>query len=121
MYEVAVRTARSERLPSGRSVRLIAAPAFVATKLEAFRGRGADDFLASHDLEDVIVIVDGRPELARELPVSEPTLRAYVADELRSLLQDDGFVDALPGYLPGDDASQARLPIVRERLRILSS
>jgi hypothetical protein len=36
--------------------------AFVATKLEAFASRGGGDFLTSHDLEDVLNIVDGREE-----------------------------------------------------------
>ena len=45
-YDVAVRTAESVQLPSGRSIRLIAPPVFLATKLEAFHGRGGGDFLA---------------------------------------------------------------------------
>jgi hypothetical protein len=31
--------------------------------LEAFKGRGNGDFLVSHDLEDVVTIVYGRPAL----------------------------------------------------------
>jgi hypothetical protein len=40
---------------------------FVATKFEAFHGRGNNDHLASHDLEDIITVVDGRPELMGNL------------------------------------------------------
>lgn len=43
-----------------------AAPYFCATKLEAFGGRGKNDYLASHDLEDLITVVDGRPELLED-------------------------------------------------------
>jgi hypothetical protein len=42
-------------------VTLITAPAFLATKFEAYSDRGGDDMLASHDLEDIINILDGRP------------------------------------------------------------
>lgn len=59
-YDEAVRTASLQVLPRGQNIRLISAPAFVATKLEAFAGRGGGDFLASHDLEDVITVINGQ-------------------------------------------------------------
>ena len=119
-YTAAVQTAESLRLPSGRSIRLIAPPVFLATKLEAFRGRGGGDFLASHDLEDITAVIDGRPQLVDEVRATEPELRAYLADEIGSLLQNDAYRDAVRGHLPGDDISQARVPTIRERLRLLS-
>ena len=65
-YPYAVETAVPMDLGDGTTVRLVSAVAFVATKLEAFAGRGGGDFLGSHDLEDVLNIVDGREELAEE-------------------------------------------------------
>ena len=50
-YEEAIRTAVTYMLPSGTSIRLITAPVFIATKLEAFAGSGDGHFLASRDLE----------------------------------------------------------------------
>jgi hypothetical protein len=119
-YYVAVRTAEPVLLPSGRSIRLIAPPVFLATKLEAFHGRGGGDFLASHDLEDIAVLIDGRPELVHEVATCEDELRTYLADEIESLLRNAAFLEALPGHLPGDETGQARLPIIRERLRLLT-
>lgn len=49
------------------AVRLVCAVAFVATKLEAFASRGGGDFMSSHDLEDVLNIVDGREELTQKM------------------------------------------------------
>lgn len=43
-----------------REILLITAPYFLATKLEAFYGRGRNNF-GSHDLEDVVTVIDGRP------------------------------------------------------------
>jgi chloramphenicol O-acetyltransferase len=43
-------------------IRVVTAPYFCATKLEAFRGRGKGDYLASHDLEDLLTVVDGSDE-----------------------------------------------------------
>jgi hypothetical protein len=82
----------------------------MATKLEVFRDRGKGDFLESHDLEDLAAVVDGRIELEQELHQSDPALKSYIGTELDELLGQEGFLTALPGYLPGDAASQARLP-----------
>jgi len=119
-YAEAIHTAVQVSLPSGRKIRLISPPTFLGTKLEAFYGRGAGDFLASHDLEDIITVVDGPPELSKEIREAPLQLREYLVAQLRALLQDDNFLEALPAHLPGDAASQARLPVLIRRLRALA-
>ncbi|KKR11494.1 MAG: hypothetical protein UT41_C0009G0004 [Candidatus Wolfebacteria bacterium GW2011_GWC2_39_22] len=107
-------------MPSGRTIRLISAPVFVATKLEAFAGRGQGDFMLSHDLEDLLAVVDGRESLLDECRASTPELRGYLGERFRALLQQPPFVNALPGHLPGDAASQERLPELHAKLRELA-
>jgi hypothetical protein len=41
-------------------IRLVAPIYFCASKLEAFAGRGKNDFHASRNQEDLIAVVDGR-------------------------------------------------------------
>ncbi len=42
----------------------VAAPAvLLATKLDAFTDRGQGDYLSSKDMEDVVALINGRPEL----------------------------------------------------------
>jgi hypothetical protein len=120
-YMEAVRTATHTRLPSGRAIKLIGPPAFIGTKLEAFDGRGRGDFLASHDLEDVTTVVDGRAELVGEVASAPPALRAYIVRRFGLFLENRDFVAALAGHLPGDAASQARLPIIVDRLRQIAA
>jgi predicted nucleotidyltransferase len=62
-YDYAIKTAVEYVLPDGTSIRLVSAPAFIATKLEAFYDRGKGDVHMSHDLEDIIAVVNGRAEL----------------------------------------------------------
>ncbi len=119
-YPLAAQSARTVTIPTGATIRLIAAPVFLATKLEAFRGRGRGDYLASHDLEDVLTVVDGREELMDETLESTAELRGYLADQFSVLLANPEFIQAIPGHLPGDPASQARAPILLERLRSLA-
>ena len=119
-YPLAIQTAERVELPSGRAIRLIFPPVFVATKLEAFRDRGNGDYLASHDLEDILTVVDGRAELIAEARGSGQELRSYMSIEIRTLLGIADFLDALPGHLPGDSASQQRAPEIMRRLRQLT-
>lgn len=72
---------------------------FIATKLEAFLDRGLGDYLSSHDFEDVLSVVDGRPELVAELAVAEPRLRSFVGGTFAQLLGDENFLNALPGLI----------------------
>lgn len=58
-YPLAVRSAERVRLPDGQEINLVSPPVFIASKIEAFKDRGNNDFLASHDLEDVISVIDG--------------------------------------------------------------
>jgi len=119
-YPLALETATSHSLPSGTVIRLVAAPVFLATKLEAFSGRGNNDYLFSHDLGDFLAVIDGRDSLTDECRASRAELRAYLCGKAASLLATPAFIDALPGHLPGDAASQARLPDLEDKLRALA-
>jgi Nucleotidyl transferase AbiEii toxin, Type IV TA system len=88
-------------LPSGRTIRAISPPYLLATKLEAWNGRGRGDHLRSHDLEDVILLVDGRSELVGEVAAAPDDLRVFIASEIATLLDQSRFVDALDGTVVG--------------------
>ena len=65
-------------LAPGLALRHLDAPHFLATKFEAFNNRGGRDVYASHDLEDIITVIDGRAELADELAQTTPSVRTHV-------------------------------------------
>jgi hypothetical protein len=119
-YSEALGAASEVRLSSGSAIRGITAPYFLGTKLEAFRGRGRRDYFASHDLEDFIAVIDGRSSLLVEMATVSPQLREYVRDEVRMFLGEPRFLDALPGYLLPDAASQGRLVKLTTKLRQLT-
>ena len=79
------------------------------------------DYLASHDLEDLMAVVNGRPELTDEMSNASPDVQNYVGAEFRELLDTPAFLEAVPGHLSPDDASQARAPLLRERLERIAS
>jgi hypothetical protein len=104
----------------GLRLRIIDAPHFCATKLEAYSDRGGGDFL-HHDLEDVMAVIAGRVELRGEVAASGIEVRRFVAHKLQELLATGAFLDALPGHLQGDEMSQDRLPLLLDRLHALAS
>ncbi len=111
-YGEAIATAQPLRLADGLVIRVVAAPAFVATKLEAFLNRGRGDFLSSHDLEDVLNVVDGRDELMDELQGASSQLQGFVAETFAILLAKPDFTNSLPCLVADAD----RAGVVRERL-----
>ena len=116
-YPMCVTSAEPLALPSGTPVRVILAPVFLATKLEAFHGRGAGDYLFSHDLGDILSVVDGRESLIDECRNMPPDLQVYLSAQISILLRDRRFIDALPGHLPSDSVGQSRLPDLEIKLR----
>jgi len=106
---------------AGLQPRLVAAPLFLATKLEAFRIRGHADVVTSSDLEDVVMLVDGRAQLLAELAAAETGVRQFVAAQMQELLGHRRFTDSLADFLPHDRASQARRPLLEKRLRAIAA
>jgi hypothetical protein len=51
-------------------------------------------------------VIDGRSTIVEEVRAEAPLLRAYLHTEIAGLLAAPGFIDALPGYLLPDPASQ---------------
>ena len=96
-------------------------PYLIATKLYAFSGRGGGDHLGSRDLEDIILLIDGREELVDELADADADVRAFIAAEIGALLDERRFTDTVFGFLRADAASQERADsIILPALRALA-
>ncbi len=117
-YPDAIRTSVSLTLPSGRAIRICSAVALLATKLEAFADRGAADPMVSHDLEDIIRLIDGRPSLADEIEVADASIGDYIRGSIRALVDHAITRDSIPLLMLPDDGSQLRAAeIVIPRMR----
>jgi hypothetical protein len=119
-YADAFRSASLLILKPDLQLRVASAPHFIATKLEAFRGRGNGDYFASHDLEDLIAVIDGRESIVADVASVSTALQQFIADGMQSLLSEPKFIDALPGFLLPDDAGQGRLAILLDQLKSLA-
>jgi len=64
-YEQARQLATVRLISDEVAILLMTAPYFLATKIDASRSRGGGDSIASHDMEDIISQLDGRPGILR--------------------------------------------------------
>ena len=78
--------------------------------------RGNGDYLMSHDIEDIVAVLDGRPEVFDEILQADELLKQELCSRFGNLLEDRRFVDALAGHMPADGVSQSRVGRVRSGL-----
>ena len=119
-FKEAVDTAKTIQV-SDTALRIVEPATFLATKLEAFNDRGDGDYLASHDLEDAITVIDGRRHIVEDVRHAPRELRDFVVTEFARLLTVHRFRDAIPAHLPPDEASQQRTPLVLSRLQAIAA
>lgn len=94
-YDAAQLTAVSE----GLRLRHLSAPYFLATKFEAFKDRGQGDVYLSHDLEDIMTVIEGRSTVVQEVASAGEMVRAHIGRSVAGLLDHPSFLNALPGLL----------------------
>lgn len=101
----AFRSAVPLSLSGGAAIAVATPLHFVATKLDAFRSRGGDDWLASHDLEDAIAILATDAQVRSAIESRLGNVGAWLGEELRSARET--LLDVVPGHLPGNEHGQA--------------
>lgn len=105
-YPQALRSAVDRHLTTGATIRVVSPPYFLATKLEAWMGRGKNDLLGSRDADDIFTLIRGRSALAEELYAAGAPVQEFVAQELQAILKHRAFdhvLQSLAGDTPGGD------------------
>jgi predicted nucleotidyltransferase len=99
-YEEGVFHARPFALPDGQKIRLFHPAYYVAAKLDAFQNRGKENFRSSEDFQDLIFLLENRPELPAEIDRAFHEVRTYIRTQFRRFLAhpdlDEGLYYALP-------------------------
>lgn len=114
-YPEGVEHAEKRNLPDGQEVSIFTLPYFLASKIEAFLGRGKDDFYGSQDIEDIVAVIDGAEDARDKILGAPETVRAYIRKEFGALLRNEVFTQSVTGHL-GPRAGAGR---VQRVLRIL--
>lgn len=114
-YKQAIKESSEVTLPSGIAIRIVSPAYFIATKFEAFAGRGKGDYF-NHDLEDIVFVLENRERLIIELMDSSDELKQYFSQQAVMLLNDE-FLNVLPGLLNNPDSAKA----IENSLNIMKS
>lgn len=117
-YSKGTADATKHTLIDNLEIKLLTPALFVATKLEAYLGRGNNDLLMSRDTEDILLIVDGREELLSEIQSADKDIRNYIAEQFKSIREHDDFESFLNGNIMGPEG---RSDIVFERFTAISN
>ncbi len=120
-YPAAIESAAPFALAPGLAIRIPPAPVFLATKWAAFDGRGGGDLLGSHDIEDIVAVVAGRPELTSELERVDRKLRRWLAERTRRFLEQPSASDAIGGALPDARLNPALISRAQNRLEQIAA
>lgn len=112
-----LRLAVSKDLGDGCSAMVVSPSMFLATKLEAFKDRSKGDYYQSHDLEDIITLVDGCASIVKEVSESEPEVMAFISRGFTKILNHPDFRDSLPGHQP----ERLRIPLVLDRFAAIAA
>jgi len=120
-YRDGMAHAEKFELPNGVHVSVFSVPFLLATKLEAFQGRGRGDYMASKDIEDIVALLDGCPDAEQKVSTAPDTARKYLGHEFKILLADKTFLGSLEGHLNFGPDARERLDRLLAILRRLAA
>jgi len=89
---------------------------FLASKVEAFYGRGSDDPRFSHDLEDVVLILDGTEDVLDKLNGADPEVFNFLKQTATEFLKNTDIQEAIIGHL---DHSAGKVDAINELFKSL--
>lgn len=112
-YESATQSAMPYSLTDDIVIKLVDPVYFVATKLDAYKGRGNNDPLESRDIEDILNLFDGRKALLEEIERAPSDVKQYIAAEIFNLFNEPDFDYAVQAQSGGD---KEREELIFERL-----
>ena len=118
-YEEGIEIKIPKTLPDGTDVFVFPPEYYLAAKFEAHKGRGGNDLRQSHDFEDIIYILDNCPELFKNINNANATLKVYLKEECRNLLENQNLIEGIESALPyGSDSDSTE--IIEELIQNIS-
>jgi predicted nucleotidyltransferase len=120
-YLEGIAHAESFDLPNDERVRVFSIPYLLASKLEAFHGRGRGDYMASKDIEDIVSLLDGCPDAEQRVAAAPDGVRKHLRREFKRLLADKAFLGSLEGHLNFGRDARERLDRLRSILGRLAA
>ena len=110
---------QTKRLPDGTSIFVFSLPYFIASKIEAVKGRGGNDLRFSHDLEDIVLVASGASDFEKAFESAPKEVRAYIKKEIEWLSKNESFNEAIEASLAARREDLGRAVEVQRRFRTI--
>jgi predicted nucleotidyltransferase len=81
-----------------QEIQLLTAPCYLATKFEAFNDRGSD-YRTSHDIEDIIYIIDNRIGIVDEISKAEVDISNFIRQQFNEIIQQEMLKEVLISHI----------------------
>ncbi|MFA6542015.1 MAG: hypothetical protein WCT99_10475 [Bacteroidota bacterium] len=98
-----------------KEIRILPLAYFLATKFSSYHERGGGDPRTSHDIEDIVYILDNRRDTVEQITSSPEEVRDYLKEEFRMILRSDLFREAVRSHL-FYETQKERFDIIIEKL-----
>ncbi len=116
-YPEGIENAIKITLSGGTTISAFTLHHFIASKIEAFKSRGNNDFRTSYDIEDIITVLDGQANL--DILFNGPTnVISFLKDYFRKLIKSGNFEEALLCHLEPGPTRNARAQRIMDFLAV---
>lgn len=105
---------KEEKNIADMKIFIFSLPYFLASKFEAFNGRGKNDPRMSWDLEDIVLVIDGIKDFS--LPDIQGRLKNYLSEMSSLCIKSEQIQEAMSGFV---NNNRAKLNRVNDRLKRL--
>lgn len=92
-YQEGFDYAIDHKIDKQSTVKILSAPYFIATKLEAHKDRGQNDGRTSQDFEDIVYVLENRKTIWSEIDKASEPLKSYLQSEFRNLLSKPNLTE----------------------------
>ncbi len=99
-----------------KEIYVFSLPYFLASKFEAYNGRGKNDPRLSSDLEDIVLVIDGIEKFDLSVYQMSTNLKKFLSEMSNVCLTDKFVIEAMGGF---QNNNKAKIDKMNERLRSL--
>lgn len=96
-YEWGIKKSIIYKLPSGKKINIFPVAYVLASKIEAFKSRGNQNFYTSSDVEDIVLLLDGCPDLENKIQQAETKVKKFIKEWFKNELEN--LIEIAPSQL----------------------
>lgn len=106
-------------LPSGQLIYRLPVIYYIATKLEALRSRGGNDWRGAKDFEDIVYVLNFCMNFLEQFAIEEGPVKTFVAEEFANMLKRPNIAEEIECAITPEEIE--RTEIILETLQKAST